>query len=259
MNFLKKIDHYLLTNHPILWRTKVHYFILFSLILGNVLARSIGELLKHYHTNTAFIFGLIFLGFSTLFWIISQSRNKIKHYRFWDEVLTFSVYVLCALMLYTNFIVLTQMPIIRNGFGGEFIDSEVLIGGSAFVFISATTTYLIAHTGVSNILGIVLLHFLGAPLVVLIFGDPIAYVILFVFMFIMLCMISENDRITRFVRFFLVPYIPLAIIVLFIYLVQFADKLSSNDIEVWHILLTMTVGTIFGSALIIKRNIKPSA
>lgn len=220
MNFFKKIDHYLLTNHPILWRTKVHYFLLFSLVLGNVVALFLGELLESYHTNTAFIFGVIFLGFTTLFWLISQARNRIKDYRFWDEVLIFGIYMLCALTLCINFIVLTQIPITRNGFGGEFISPEIIIGVSSFVFISSTTIYLIAHTGLGNILGVVLAHLLGAPLVVLIFRNPIAYVILFAFMFILLCIISENDRITRFIRFFLIPYIPLAITMLFIYLVQ---------------------------------------
>ncbi len=204
MNLLKKIDHYLLTNHPILWRTKVHYFVLFSLILGNIAAMFASKLIGE---GEILVFGRVSLGLITLFWLISQAQNKIKHYRFWDEVLTFGVYMLCASMLYINFIMLTEIQLWGQGYNNN--TEVLLLGGSIFVFISATTVYLIAHTGIGNILGIVLLHFLGAPLIIFISGNPITYVILFVFMFILLCSISENDRITRFIRFLLIPYIPL--------------------------------------------------
>jgi len=258
MNLLKKIDHYLLTNHPVLWRTKVHYFVIFSLILGNVAAVFIGKLLQDYHTNTAFIFGLLFLGFSTLFWLISQARNKIKHYRFWDEVVTFSVYMLCAVSLFVNFIVFTQIPIVEYGFGGEHINYTVLIGGSLFVFIAATTTYLIAHTGLANILGIVLLHFIVAPLVIFVFNHPMAYVILFVFLFALFCSVSENSIKNRFMRLFLIPYIPLATSLFLIYMMDYSGAWYISDrYSTWKILIFMTVTTIFGSAFIIKQNAEP--
>jgi len=106
MNFLKKIDHYLLTNHPVLWRTKVHYFVLFSLILGNVVAFGLGYFPIKW-------FGAIEMGglgiglqvvgiFAILLWLVSQARNKIKYYCFWDEVLTYSIYVLCTASLFGN-------------------------------------------------------------------------------------------------------------------------------------------------------------
>ncbi len=106
MNFLKKIDHYLLTNHPVLWRTKVHYFVLFSLILGNALAFSLGYFpIKWFgaiNMNMPFMVFQILVIFSALIWLISQMRNKVKHYRFWDEALTLLVYFLCTVSLLVN-------------------------------------------------------------------------------------------------------------------------------------------------------------
>ncbi len=106
MSFLKKIDHYLLTNHPILWRTKVHYFVLFSLILGNLVAFGLGYFLveKYGAIRTEFLslFILLVIGFLGLIWFISQVRTKIKMYNFWDEVLLFFLYIFCVGCLLSN-------------------------------------------------------------------------------------------------------------------------------------------------------------
>lgn len=236
----------------------MHYFVLFSWVLGNVAAFFIGELL-HEAYDIAFGFGLIFLGFSTLFWLISQAQNKIKHYRFWDEVLTLSIYMLCALMLFVNFMVLIQMPFVEYGFGEKHVNYAVfVIGGSFFVFVSAVSVYLIAHTGVANILGIVLLHFVGPPLAILLFQHFLAYVILFVFLFVLFCNVSVNSPGNRFIRFFLIPYIPMAILVFLVYMIDYSGTwYFTDEYSEWTILVSMIVATIFGSALIIKRNIEP--
>ena len=41
--FLRRIDHYLLVHLPLVWRTRIHYFAFFSLILGNVLLFLLGS------------------------------------------------------------------------------------------------------------------------------------------------------------------------------------------------------------------------
>jgi len=170
--------------------------------------------------------------------------------------------MLCAMSLFVNFVVLTQIPIFQHAYEGNHPNGEVLLaGGSLFVFIAATTVYLIAHTGVVNILGIVLLHFVLAPLVIFTFRNPMVYVILFAFLFVLFCILSENNRTYRFIRFFLVPYIPTAVLMCFIYLTQFTNLLDYDNTPhsgAWVILPIMIVTTIFGSALIIKRNIEPS-
>jgi len=104
MNFFKKIDHYLLINHPVLWRTKVHYFVLFSLILGNIVAVGLGCFsIKWFGAIDLEIIPIVIWVlnvFVILLWLITQARNKIKYYRFWDEVLTYSIYVLCTRFMY---------------------------------------------------------------------------------------------------------------------------------------------------------------
>ena len=106
MNLLKKIDHYLLINHPILWRTKVHYFVLFSLILGNVVILGLGYFLVEKYgaiaTNFLSLFILLVVGFLGLIWFISQVRTKVKMYKFWDEVLLFFLYIFCVGCLLSN-------------------------------------------------------------------------------------------------------------------------------------------------------------
>jgi len=106
MNYLKKIDHYLLVNYPILWRTKVHYFVLFSLILGNVATFGLGYFLIKWfgaiNTNVICMVVRCLMIFVILIWSVSQARNKIRYYNFWDEVLTFSIYVLCTMFLFGN-------------------------------------------------------------------------------------------------------------------------------------------------------------
>ncbi len=108
MNYFKKIDHYLLLNHPILWRTKVHYFMLFSLILGNMLAFGLGYFpVKYFGAIDLDIVSVIIGGliiFTVLAWFITQARNKIRYYNFWDEVLTFAIYVIFTASLFGNLI-----------------------------------------------------------------------------------------------------------------------------------------------------------
>ncbi len=112
MNFFKEINHYLLTNHPILWRTKVHYFVLFSLILGNAAAFSLGYFpIKWFGAiDLGFIpVGIwVVIAFGILAWLVSQVRNKIKQYRFRDELLTYLIYVFCTMSLLGNLILFEQ-------------------------------------------------------------------------------------------------------------------------------------------------------
>jgi len=245
MNFLKKIDHYLLTNHPVLWRTKVHYFVLFSLILGNIVMAVISNaFLKSPHIGIAYIsiLGVVLLVFMTLMWLVSQSRIKIKTYRFWDEVLTFGVYMFCALSLFMNFMVLIQMPIIKvSGGHYEFVPSYV-IGMSVFVFVLAILVYLITHTGVANILGVIILHSITVPLSGLLIGMPIIYLGLFFMLFPLFYFIAENNSVYRFIRYFLIPYIPLALLLASVYIYESLDNDIQTSIPIWMIIPLLMMG-----------------
>lgn len=237
----------------------MHYFVLFSLILGNVAAVFVGELLKN-DKGIAFILGVILVGFSTLFWLISQSRNKIKRYQFWDEVLTFWMYVLCALMVYINFGVLMQIRIVLDQGFWYTPEYSSIIMMSAFVFFSSILVYLIAHTGVRTILGILILHLTVLPFVGVFSGSPMLYVMLFLVLFPLFYFITENNPTYRFIRFFLIPYVPLAVFISSINLVRISDLLKLDGATYlwgWTTILLMLISGIFGSALIVKRNIEP--
>jgi len=106
MNFLKKIDHYLLTNYPVIWRTKLHYFVLFSLILGTLATYGLGYFLIKWFgaIDLRFLYlGIVVLNiFVVIFWLITQARHKIKYYKFGDELLTISIYMFCTASLFVH-------------------------------------------------------------------------------------------------------------------------------------------------------------
>jgi len=107
MNFLKKIDRYLLTNYPVIWRTKLHYFVLLSLIFN-----TIGFAWVYFAFNPPFhihyidnIIGVILCSQLLIFvlWLASQARMKISMYNFRVQVLTFLTYMVCVWLFVSSF------------------------------------------------------------------------------------------------------------------------------------------------------------
>lgn len=112
--FLKKIDHYLKINYPHVWRTRVHDFGWFSLVLGNVLAASLGVMVVG---RGDFMYGgeievicrsfAVFLGFVILFWVMYLVRFKLKFSDFKMLLTTWLIYVFCLLSLAVNLAIFT--------------------------------------------------------------------------------------------------------------------------------------------------------
>lgn len=102
--FLKRIDHHLLTNHPLVWRTRVHYFLFYGLLVGNLLAyllplSGIGVLGIIPTENEIFgglIAGLVFCGFLALFWGFDQQRFPIQPQTLKGYLKTMVLYTLCV-------------------------------------------------------------------------------------------------------------------------------------------------------------------
>lgn len=110
MNFFKKIDHYLLTNHPLLWRTKVHWFVLFSLVCNTIgftwVYSAFNPLLHIRYIYSVYNVTLVIFCFQLLifvFWLISQARMKISMYNFRVQVLTFLTYMVCVWLFASSF------------------------------------------------------------------------------------------------------------------------------------------------------------
>ncbi len=108
-NFLRRIDHYLKINYPHVWRTRVHDFGWFSLILGNVLAVVLGILLVGKGNVisgdailAAHIGFAIFLGFVVLFWAVQLIRFKLKFSDLKMLLTTWLIYMFCMLSLAVN-------------------------------------------------------------------------------------------------------------------------------------------------------------
>ena len=90
--FLKKIDHYLLLRYPVLWETRVHFVVFYSLILGNVLALGLGMIYPVSKANIPdfeqVLKAIFFMGISCHFWSwdimpINRASNaeRFIHYR----------------------------------------------------------------------------------------------------------------------------------------------------------------------------------
>ena len=117
--FLKRVDSYLLENHPLIWRTGIHYFLFYSAIVGNLLAYLLGQLYPIYITNFPSVASfngnvsyiqLILLLLLT-FWIIVQFRKPLSERKFKDYVLTALLYTVCLTSIYTNTNVFAQIVV----------------------------------------------------------------------------------------------------------------------------------------------------
>ncbi len=249
MNYFKKIDHYLLLNHPILWRTKAHYFVLFSLILGNIGIVIVSNLFLKLGIDIGYvcILGTVLLTFATLIWAVSQSIIKIKTYRFWDEVKTFGVYIFCAILLYINLVVLIGFP---------FVDKFFMRWSMWIIFFSvffvSTSVYAIAHTNLLIVPATLLLHIVLFPLYFLTQGI-LHFAILFLFIPILI-FTPENGRGYKLARFFAIPYIPLGVLaaatILFI-------NFNWSPIFWYPVFFIAIVLTVLLGALLVKGNFRP--
>jgi len=108
-NFLRRIDHYLKINYPHVWRTRVHDFGWFSLVLGNVVAILLGILVVG-HDNVFSLKELmkinlgskVLLIFVCLFWAVHLLRFKIKSLDTKTRLTTWLMYALCVGLLGLN-------------------------------------------------------------------------------------------------------------------------------------------------------------
>lgn len=113
--FLTRIDHYLKINYPHIWRTRVHDFGWFSLLLGNAIAASLGVLIVGSNNvlakeSLATMHGglAVMLGFVGLFWAMRLLRFKMKFSDFKTMLTTWVIYVLCVASLGLNLATFTS-------------------------------------------------------------------------------------------------------------------------------------------------------
>ncbi len=107
--FLRRTDFNLLTSQPLVWRTRVHEFVWFSLVLGNLLALIAGVFfantfyaITERNLNFYAFLAVIPIGFILLFWAIRLSRFKPKFDDIRSISQTWLIYVACIMMLFLN-------------------------------------------------------------------------------------------------------------------------------------------------------------
>lgn len=108
--FLKKLDHYLLTHYPVVWKSRIHVFGFFSLIIGNVLALFAGSLYPISKTNVLTVSGytslqvftVVLLAFIGLAYILLQRRFPLEQVSVWRRVLIIPLYAICFTSVVMN-------------------------------------------------------------------------------------------------------------------------------------------------------------
>ncbi len=107
--FLKRFDDYLLINHPIIWISKIHYVLFFTLIVTAVtslIAFAIPITVSSSDNFELLHFLFIVVGIVMLcFWVYKNAiHNHEKSYgkrSFWDEYKIFGLYYLCVMMIFS--------------------------------------------------------------------------------------------------------------------------------------------------------------
>ncbi len=137
-NFLRRIDHYLKINYPHVWRTRVHDFGWFSLVLGNVVAAMLGMLvvgrnniIEEGQLITMHIGLTVLLSFVSLFWVVHLVRYKLKFSDFRRLLTTWFIYVLCLLSLGLNVSTFTSAVAYRTA---SLDSGEVLAKNGHYIY-----------------------------------------------------------------------------------------------------------------------------
>ena len=112
-NFLNRIDLYLLTHYPNVWATRVHYFVFYSLICGNLLMFLLGYLypismanIPSYNNIVGIIDLLLLSGFLVIiYWVYLQIRDAKPMFTLRQIVGTFVIYMLCLVSIVINTLV----------------------------------------------------------------------------------------------------------------------------------------------------------
>jgi len=134
-DFLKQIDHKLMTSYPLVWRTRVHYFLFFALV-GNLLAVILptlaisvfGAFPSENFFYTGQVLGGVFSGFLLLFWGFDQQRFKMFPQTLKNHIATMGLYVICVLCVGSVFFTSTHTAVHQiaikgsEGLGEEYYD-----------------------------------------------------------------------------------------------------------------------------------------
>ncbi len=111
--FIKRLDQKLLTKYPNVWRTKLHYILFFSLIVGNLVAYglasiypvAIDQIPSSGNFMALYFISCVFGGFILLYWGFTQFKFKLKDHRFGVQLMTFAIYSLGILSFSINIFV----------------------------------------------------------------------------------------------------------------------------------------------------------
>lgn len=110
MNILQKLNQYLLKNHPVIWRTKIHYIAVFSALIGNILAfalpylypLTVNQLPTSNSLDFLVVITVLFAGFFVLFWGYKLSRFPLKATSLKATLFTVFLYWLGCLSILIN-------------------------------------------------------------------------------------------------------------------------------------------------------------
>ncbi len=108
--FLKRADQFLLKNHPVIWRTKIHFVAFYSLIVGNVVAVGLGllypvsmeEIPSNDTLEMLFFLSTIIAAFGLIWWSYSTYKVKLRASSFAAYLLTGFLYFAGTISIWFN-------------------------------------------------------------------------------------------------------------------------------------------------------------
>ncbi|MEM1215586.1 MAG: hypothetical protein AAGJ82_07875, partial [Bacteroidota bacterium] len=117
----KRLDHWLRVNHPLVWRSRVHYFLVFSLVLGTPFFYFLGSLLPVNLADVmpvASVFGIVYLFLALIIgvfglWVYWQLRVPINEQSFKSNFVLWGLGAIGMLCLYVNAASFFQ-PLLKN-------------------------------------------------------------------------------------------------------------------------------------------------
>lgn len=119
---LKKIDRYLLLNHPRYWVTRIHYVAYYGLLANIALNLFILIFLQSQHIDEFLWYVVIFVIFAEagvfIFWLIKQSlynpEKEYGHARYKIALVEVLVYVLCGIIIASTSFTMTATAIYKT-------------------------------------------------------------------------------------------------------------------------------------------------
>ncbi len=147
--FLKRADQFLLKNHPLIWRTKIHFVVFYSLILGNIGVVGLGLLypVSMKEVPNSDLLEMLMLvscalaAFGLIWWGYSQYKVPLRSGSFKTYVITGLLYLFGTISIWFNVLNLNSAIQIQIAHLEEENQLEVDMNSGTYDFSKSKDLY----------------------------------------------------------------------------------------------------------------------